>query len=390
MTPESAIANPAGITAGGPPPAAGTALGAGSVAALAVATHTRPMWSEAFPMKTEALPTKTEVFAVKAGKTGEISLLGAIAVRRSRRRSDWCQSLAKAAWAFAGFTLVEVLVVVSLLSLIVLALMAVFSSTQRAFRASVTQTDVLGGGRAAVDLIASDVRTMTPSDGASNGPVNFFSADNNFNYFGVSSLAYTPLPQSLPGTSNQRTNFLDYFFLLGRENTKWVGIGYAVNSANNAQLYPLYRYYAETNLSTPPVVLINNFFSLINNGQWTNLNLVLNGVVHLSVSAYDDSGYQMTNTYQLLAGNWVTNKSVLFYPAPAASPFGDVGFMFYSNAVPAAVEIDLGVLEDRALAHAEALSTYTLRTNYLSSQSGAVHLFRQRVSIPNVDTSAYQ
>ena len=47
-----------------------------------------------------------------------------------------------------GFSLVEVLVVVSLLSLIVLALMAVFSSTQKAFRSAVTQTDVLEGGRA--------------------------------------------------------------------------------------------------------------------------------------------------------------------------------------------------------------------------------------------------
>jgi type II secretory pathway component PulJ len=44
-----------------------------------------------------------------------------------------------------------VLVVVSLLSLIVLALMAVFNSTQRAFRASITQTDVLEGGRATMD-----------------------------------------------------------------------------------------------------------------------------------------------------------------------------------------------------------------------------------------------
>ena len=42
-----------------------------------------------------------------------------------------------------AFSLVEVLVVISLLSLIVLALMQVFSTTQQAFRASVTQQDVL-------------------------------------------------------------------------------------------------------------------------------------------------------------------------------------------------------------------------------------------------------
>ena len=43
--------------------------------------------------------------------------------------------------------------------------MAVFNSTQTAFRASVTQTDVLEGGRAAMDMIAGDLREMAPSLG---------------------------------------------------------------------------------------------------------------------------------------------------------------------------------------------------------------------------------
>ena len=67
-----------------------------------------------------------------------------------------------------AFTLVEVMVVVVLLSLIVYALMMVFSSTQAAFRASVTQAGVLDDGRAAMDLMASDLRAMAPSDGNAN------------------------------------------------------------------------------------------------------------------------------------------------------------------------------------------------------------------------------
>ena len=63
----------------------------------------------------------------------------------------------------------------------------------------------------------------------------------------------------------------------------------------------------------------------------------------------------------------------------------------FSNAVPASVELELGVLEDRPLARAESLSqNYTAQTNYLAQQAGAVHLFRQRVTIPNVDPTAYQ
>ena len=50
-----------------------------------------------------------------------------------------------------------------LLSLIVLALMTIFNSTQKAFRASLTQTDILESGRLAMGLITSDLGAMTPS-----------------------------------------------------------------------------------------------------------------------------------------------------------------------------------------------------------------------------------
>ena len=292
-----------------------------------------------------------------------------------------------------AFSLVEVLIVISLLSLIVLALMQVFSTTQRAFRASVTQTDVLEGGRDAVDMIAQDLKQITPSDGiATNGPVNFFALDNSAY---VTSLGYTPLVQSLPGSGASWTNYLNYIFLLGRQNTKWIGIGYVVDSTNITPLYPLYRFYAETNLAAPPLVLFNNFIIAVNNGQWTNMSHVLDGVVHLVVRADNPNGYAMTNTYQLNAGRSVTNKNVQFYPP--VWPGGAVGFYFYSNTVPAVVELQVGILEDRPLARAESfppLPTYpyqsTAQVNYLQQQSGHVHVFRQQVTIPNLDPTAYQ
>jgi len=49
--------------------------------------------------------------------------------------------------------MVEILMVVALLSFIVLALMMVFNGTQTAFRASLTQTDVLDSGRSAIGRI---------------------------------------------------------------------------------------------------------------------------------------------------------------------------------------------------------------------------------------------
>jgi hypothetical protein len=64
----------------------------------------------------------------------------------------------------------------------------------------------------------------------------------------------------------------------------------------------------------------------------------------------------------------------------------------FSNTLPASVEIEMATFEDRTLQRAESFGSYQGATNYLASpdQSGKVHVFRQRVSIPNVDPSAYQ
>ena len=305
----------------------------------------------------------------------------------------------------AGFSLIEVLVVITLLAIIVLSLMEVFNSTQRAFRAGVTQTDVLESSRAAVDLISSDLRGMAPAAGVSNsitlglntvvyGGINFAAFDNNYYPATYAACGYWPLVQSLPpGSGAQRTNVLNYFFVLGRQNTKWTGAGYVVGATNTTSLYPLYRFYAETNINANPIGLYWNFLNAVNFGQWTNMSHLLDGVLHLSVRGYNPNGYYLTNSSQYAGGRWVTNKNVAF----TLPQYGEVGFTFYSNTLPAAVEFELGVIEDRALQRAESLPN-TLpapppndrRTLYLQGLSGDVHLFRQRVTIPNVDASVYQ
>jgi type II secretory pathway pseudopilin PulG len=286
-----------------------------------------------------------------------------------------------------GFSLVEIMVVVVLLSLVVLALMAVFSSTQRAFRASVTQTDVLEGGRATMEIMASDLRGLAPSGGSSNyvtyGAVNFFSLAN-YTY-------YTPLVQSLPGSSLLRTNLLNYFFVLGRENTKWTCTAYIVDSGSANPLYPLYRFYAETNTANSPWTLYSLFTSKIQTAQWhTNLSHMMDGVVHLTVRAYDTNGVWINNNNVLFPYTKAANTQFVYPANGFGNAYGEVQLFMYSNTVPAAVELELGVLEDHVLARADSLSQNALRqSNYLSGQAGAVHLFRQRVSIPNVDPSAY-
>jgi prepilin-type N-terminal cleavage/methylation domain-containing protein len=295
------------------------------------------------------------------------------------------KSVAHRASIANGFTLIEVMVVVSLLSLIVLALMTVFNSTQAAFRASVTQSDVLEGGRAAMDLMAADLKQMSPSLGQTNNLANNFQGAVNF-YAAVPS-GYSPLVQSLVASGQMRTNVLENFFILNRQNQTWTGIGYAVDTTNTLAINPLYRFSMSTNVAAGPAQLYAAFINTISAGAWTNMSRLMDGVVHLTVRAYDNNGYWMTNTFNFAGGQTTTNKNVRFqFPS-----FGEVGFQMFSNTLPASVEIQMAVLEDRVLQRAESLgANFQAQSNYLAQQAGKVHVFRQRISIPNVDPAAYQ
>lgn len=301
----------------------------------------------------------------------------------------------------AAFTLVEILVVLVLLSMIVLALMAVFSGIQRAFRASLTQTDTLEGGRAVMNLIDNDVETMAPANWQTNlspgnnnpslnyyAPVNFYVAEQSF----ATPYPQTPLVQTLLSspTGQARTNILENIFILSKGNLNgvpsWVGTGYSVTTnLADGTLYPLYRFYMATNASAGPAGetgIFNQFaaFQYTNSGEWSHL---MDGVVNLTASVYDTNGVWMTNGY--------TNPQSFHarFVNFIQNPNGVTECIFYSNAVPASVQIELATLEDRTLKHAEALSGPS-QTNYLANAIGQVHVFRQRVWIRNLDPTAYQ
>lgn len=296
---------------------------------------------------------------------------------------------------WTAFTLIEILVAMVLMTLIVLALMAVFNSTQTAFRAGLTQSDVLESGRATMNLIRSDLETMTPSDDFSNDAVNFYiTSDNNL------TAGYSPLYQSLPAVINaniQRTNVLESFFILSRGNLNgsdsWIGTGYAVLGTNSENdLYPLYRFTAScpVMVTNPAELFYNNSLNNFTN-NFSNFLLypasgshLMDGVVHLRVRAFDPSGTWINDPNSTNRYNNVTNF-------PINIP-GETGVFFYSNSVPASIEIEMGVVEDKTLQHAESLipAGNTAVINYLAQHAGQVHIFRQRVPIRNIDPSAYQ
>jgi hypothetical protein len=298
-----------------------------------------------------------------------------------------------------AFTLVEILVTMVLLSLIVLALMTVFNSTQTAFRASLTQTDILESGRNVMSLIAGDLETMTPSGGLGNNNGGF-SIFSPVNFYANTNSGYEPLIQSLPAspTAAQRTNVLQNFFILGRQNINgtpnWVGTGYTVvSNTPDGGLYSLYRF--TTNF---PVMAVNPWRLFYTDFSHfllypTNYSRLMDGVVDLTITPYDPNGLAMTNTYEYNYNGQLnhsfTNSNTAFVP-PSPSIPGVVGFYMYSNTVPASVQVELGVVENTTLQHVEGLPNTAAQMNYLSNHVGQVHLFRQRVWIRNVDPNAYQ
>ena len=113
----------------------------------------------------------------------------------------------------------------------------------------------------------------------------------------------------------------------------------------------------------------------------------MDGVVHLVARTYDTNGVWMTNGYTnpLNFGSSFHVRFVRF----VSNLNGETDSYFYSNAVPAFVQIEIATLEDHTLQHAESLSGIN-QSNYLASSAGNVHLFRQRVWIRNLDPTAYQ
>jgi hypothetical protein len=302
------------------------------------------------------------------------------------------------------------MVTVGLLSFIVLGLLAMFNQTQRAFKMSMTQTDVLENGRATMDMIARELEQMTPAGtpdyffgGGWQRATNFFAEFSPVqNPFRVS--PPSPLLQELFGNVAVRSNLLQRFFFLSKLNQDWIGIGYQVipDDANNC-IGTLYRY--STNSRTAPVVLSSNFVwnsrvalqGYRSGLPVTNLQRIADGIVHLRARAFATNGYLVTSTNSAIYTNAFAltprgpygsvRNTAVYSLAPFDSQQGWCYFM--SNAVPAYVELEVGILEPQVLRKYRSIPIPAAGLQYLSNHAAQVHIFRQRIPIRNVDFSAY-
>jgi hypothetical protein len=176
-------------------------------------------------------------------------------------------------------------------------------------------------------------------------------------------------------------------------NDRWIGTGYVVMLTNSQNdIYPLYRFTVSCPVMTtnPAELFYNNSFNNFTNNFFnfllypTSGSHLMDGVVHLRVRAFDVNGALIGDPTSTNRFNNVYTNALFGIPV-------ETGLIFYSNTVPASVEVEMGVLEDKTLQHAESLNaSLTAQTNYLAQHAGQVHIFRQRVPIRNVDPTAYQ
>ena len=316
----------------------------------------------------------------------------------------------------AAFTLVEILVTVSLLAIITLGLFAVFNQVQRAFRSSMNQVDQAESGRAVTGMIPAELEQTTPCE--ANAVTFAAQIIGNLAPFSA------PLKQNLPGTATtpmQRTNLLEDCFMLQRQNQSWIGIGYCVrtNDANGNLWLPeagsgqlgvgsLYRFSVVTNvlmnngMPNDPGQLYALFKTASQNGSPAISNRICDGVIHFYLAAFATNGYPIitdgvhTNAYFRPDAITFNPRYSIVHPARVDSSFAYPGRLaalyFWSNAVPASVELQLGILEQHALERYNAIGDATARLNYLQRDDIAsrVILFRQRIPIRNVNLQAYQ
>ena len=110
---------------------------------------------------------------------------------------------------------------------------------------------------------------------------------------------------------------------------------------------------------------------------------VLDGVVHFRVQAYGTNGVLLDPQF-----DFGLFPGVDVYDDPE-NRF-EFAYRFRDDALPTAVEIELGVVEEDVVARARALPAGNIRRQYLEKEAGKVHIFKQRVPIRRADPKVYQ
>lgn len=254
-----------------------------------------------------------------------------------------------------AFTVLELLLAATLLTLIVYVLYSMFDQTQKALHANVAQTGVNEGGRAAMELLVREIESLTSSK-IVNG-INLLVTTNST----------TPIVQDTLDPGIYRTNFMQDVYVLSRFNRDMIGTGFRVLvNTNTPGVGVLSRFSVSTNVSE---VTSNNLLRpfLFATSTSTNFQKIVEGVVHLQLTTYDSLGRPQTNQ----------SAGIQVYTNVVGRP---PSYLYLGDFLPSYIDVELGVLEPAAYSQIQGMPKNAAQ-DYLRRQAGKVFMFRKRIAI---------
>ena len=271
----------------------------------------------------------------------------------------------------AAFTLIEVMVAMTLLVVIIAGLVASLNQTQKALKLASGQTDTMENGRAFMQLLTREMQEIVSFPEEITTTFRFASKYRNVN---------NPLMQDVPGLSDQRTNLLSSFAFVTRskELNQYRLVMYDVHKDEMENQFATGIYRAETNFPiwgvTNDLLVVENRFLNWQLAAFRDTNFfskVLDGVVHLQFHSYDTNGARIPD-WNLGTGRLVG------YTFTNSSPSQETNFFAYR---PSSIELELGVLDPEVVTKVKSM-TNTVANKFLLDRSGSVQVFRQRITVP--------
>ncbi len=313
-----------------------------------------------------------------------------------------------------AFTLLELMVAVSVMTLVIYTLYALFNQTQMALRKNAAQVDVNEGGRAAMEMIVRELSQMETSGYPAitdprtlltySGSKSFHSRitpGNSALLLAYQSDALTPEGDDEDLAEGFRTNILQDFTFTGRGDSGFFVTSYRVIGATNGiGTLARYRTNGTLRVTAPGQALLNKtelfnrfFFDPIVSATNSLFEPIADGVIHFRISPYDQLGRPLGHGslyYNPLGLNLerLGAAGQALYQVATNRPVdgtlmqdldGHSQVQFY-GALPEYFDLEMAVVEPQVLKQVRALPK-AMQANYLGRQIGKVTLFRQRIPI---------
>lgn len=300
-----------------------------------------------------------------------------------------------------AFTIVEMLVAVTITTVITLALAAVFGQVQKAFRAGIQQVDVYEAGRATSDMAVQDLESMVAL--GSIDFTNFWTAP------------FQPGMYNTLGSLSEGTGFrtIQQEFLVFQEyNNVIKAVGYRlIPDRRNADIdysqaedfirvSRLYRFEApvsRTALQRRPTEVwesIVNAFLQDPNDEIRDVDTasvlyqfqeITDGIVHFRATPFHLSGrvwdkrledYYYDNRDPNLPRDVEVDST-----SPRAGPA--FTYAFSGDALPAFVELEIGVMEPAIIEEWRSIAEANMQgaSEFIRDQAARVQIFRRRLTL---------